>query len=294
MNRRTFLIRSFAVGVFGLSVRTALGGGEIAKPEDLNTLRDYKITNGRIKQSVCGWCYRDISTEELAAHAAKIGLKGLDLVRPADFPILKKYGLVGTMTPSHGITKGLNRLEHHDEICRQIEESIEATARAGYPNVICFSGNREGMDDEEGLENCAVGLKKVVGLAENKGIILNMELLNSKVNHPDYMCDRTHWGAELARRVGSPNFKLLYDIYHMQVQEGDVIATIREYKDYFGHYHTAGVPGRHELDETQELYYPAIMNAIAETGFQGYVAHEFVPTHDPLLLLNHGAKVCDV
>jgi len=280
--------------VAGISAGRALGHGEIATPADLDALKDFKVTSGRINQSVCGWCYRDISTEELGAHAAKIGLKGMDLVRPEDFPILKKYGLVGTMTPSHGIKKGLNRPGNHEEICAQIEESIEATAQAGYPNVICFSGNREGMDDEEGLENCVIGVKKVVGLAEKKGIILNMELLNSKVNHPDYMCDRTRWGAELARQVGSPNFKLLYDIYHMQVQEGDVIATIREYSEYIGHYHTAGVPGRHELDETQELYYPAIMNAIVETGFQGYVAHEFVPTHDPLLLLNHGAKVCDV
>lgn len=294
MNRREFLTRSIAAGAVSLTTGALFAQGSVNSLENIDELKDFRIQNGRIKQTTCGWCYHGISTEELAAHGAKIGLSGLDLTTPDEWPILRKYGLICTMTPSHDIKVGLNRIENHEAVCDKIRQSIVVTAEAGYPNVICFSGNREGMDDEEGLENCVVGLKKVIGLAEEKGIILHMELLNSKVNHKDYMCDHTAWGAELARRVGSPNFKLLYDIYHMQVQEGDVIATIREFKDYIGHYHTAGVPGRHELDQTQELYYPAIMEAILETGFQGYVGQEFVPTHDPLLMLNHGVKVCDV
>lgn len=291
MNRRTFVFGGFAAGVANVTAGLFGAHNPISATEDL---ADWKVTNGRINQSVCGWCYRGISTEELAAHAAKIGMKGIDLAPPEEWPILREYGLVGTMTPSHGITKGLNRVEHHKELLAQIRQSIDATSDIGYPNVICFSGNREGMDDEEGLENCVVALKQIVGYAEKKNVTICMELLNSKVNHEDYMCDRTHWGVALAKKVGSPNFKLLYDIYHMQVQEGDVIATIRDNIDYIGHFHTAGVPGRHELDENQELYYPAIMRAIADTGFDGYVGQEFIPTRDPLDLLTHGVKVCDV
>ncbi len=295
MNRRSFLSTTMLGGIAGIT--GSLIGEKHASAEIVNheNLDDYTIQNGRINQSVCGWCYQGVSTEELAAHAAKLGMAGIDLVGPDEFQILKKYDLVGTMTPSHGITKGLNRVAHHEELLSQIRDSIDATSEAGWKNVICFSGNRDGMDDEEGLENCAIALKQIVGYAEKKNIVINMELLNSKVNHPDYMCDRTHWGVALAKNVGSPNFKLLYDIYHMQVQEGDVIATIRDNIEYIGHFHTAGVPGRHELDDTQELYYPAIMRAIVDTGFDGYVGQEFIPTQEPKLRqLTHGVKVCDV
>ncbi len=252
------------------------------------------VKNGRINQSVCKWCYRKVSLEDLAAHSAKIGLKGLDLASPNQWPVLKKHGLVCTMTPSHGIGKGLNRIENHAECLGKIRKAVEATSDAGFRNVICFSGNRAGMDDDEGLKNCAIGLKQVVGLAEKKNVTICMELLNSKRNHKGYMCDRTHWGGELVRRIGSPRFQLLYDIYHMQVQEGDVIATIKEYKDCIGHYHTAGVPGRNEIDETQELYYPPIMKAIVETGFKGYVGQEFIPKKDPLTSLTEAVEICDV
>jgi len=253
------------------------------------------VKKGRIQQSVCKWCYGRTSFEDLAAHSAKIGLKGFDLAGPGEWAALKKHGLICTMTPSHGIGKGLNRIENHDECLGQIRKAIENTADAGFPNVICFSGNRAGMDDDEGLKNCEIALKKVVGLAEEKKVTICMELLNSKRNHADYMCDRTHWGAKLVKTVGSPRFKLLYDIYHMQVQEGDVIATIKEYADCIGHYHTAGVPGRNEFDETQELYYPAIMKAILDTGFKGYVGQEFIPKKpDALASLTEAAEICDV
>lgn len=251
-------------------------------------------SKGRIKQSVCKWCYGGIGMDDFAAYCAKIGLKSIELVEPGEWDILVKHGLICAMTPSHGIVKGLNRKENHAECLAQIRKSIEATSEAGFPNVICFSGNRAGMDDDEGLANCLVAVKEVVGFAESKNVILCMELLNSKRNHKDYMCDRTHWGVELVKKVGSPNFKLLYDIYHMQVQEGDVIATINENKDYIAHYHTGGVPGRNEIDSSQELNYPAIMEAIVKTGFNGYVGQEFVPKHEPLTSLAQAAVICDV
>jgi hydroxypyruvate isomerase len=249
---------------------------------------------GRIKQSVCKWCYGNQSLDSFAVYCASIGIKSIELVEPNEWPILKKHGLICAMTPSHSIGKGLNRKEHHAECLAQIRASIEKTSEAGFPNVICFSGNRAGMDDDEGMKNCAIAIKEIAGFAESKNVTICMELLNSKRNHKDYMCDRTGWGGALVRQVGSPNFRLLYDIYHMQVQEGDVIATLREYKDCIGHYHTAGVPGRNEIDDSQELNYPAIMKAIVETGFTGYVGQEFVPKHDPLKVLAEAVRLCDV
>ena len=253
------------------------------------------VAKGRINQSVCKWCFGKEPLDTFAPYCAQIGIKSIELVGPNQWGVLKKHGLTCAMTPSHGISKGLNRTGNHEMCIAKIRKSIDDTADAGFPNVICFSGNRAGMDDEEGLENCAIGLKQIVGYVEKKKITLAMELLNSKRNHKDYMCDRTHWGVKLVKKVGSPNFKLLYDIYHMQVQEGDVIATIKESKDYIGHYHTAGVPGRHEFDETQELYYPAIMKAIADTGFTGYVGQEFIPRKkDKLKSLAQAVQMCDV
>jgi hydroxypyruvate isomerase len=271
----------------------ALAGGSVAMGAD-QTLSMPVVKNNRIKQSVCQWCFSKWSKDELCGNAQKLGLYGVDLVGPDWFETLKKYNLIGTMTTSHGITKGLNRKENWDECLGKIHKSIEATADAGYPNVICFSGNREGMADDEGMKNCAEALKQVVGLAEEKKITISMELLNSKTNHKDYMCDRTSWGVGLCKMVGSDRFKLLYDIYHMQIDEGDVIATIRENKDYIAHYHTAGVPGRNELDETQELNYAAITNAIIATGFKGVMAQEFIPKRDPLASLAQAVKICDV
>lgn len=250
---------------------------------------------GRIRQAACPGVFgRKMPLEERCRLTAQLGLKGIDFIDCKDWPTLEKHGLICTMVRSHSLTKGLNRKENHDECLAKIREGIEAAAAAGYPNVICFSGNRDGLDDETGLVNCAEGLKKVAGLAEQKKVTLAMELLNSKRNHKDYQCDRTAWGVEMCKRVGSERVKLLYDIYHMQVQEGDVIATIREFIDHFAHIHTAGVPGRHEIGDDQELYYPAIMRAIAETNFDGFVAHEYSPTGEPAESLKQAVAICDV
>jgi hydroxypyruvate isomerase len=196
------------------------------------------------------------------------------------------------------LTKGWNDKQYHSTLIKNYTDHIELVAKASYKNLICFSGNRNGMDDETGWKNCAEGLKQVISLAEKKGVIIQMELLNSKVDHKDQMCDRTPWGAELVKRIGSPNFKLLYDIYHMQIDEGDVIRTIKDNHQYIGHYHTAGVPGRHEINESQELYYPAIMKAILETGFTDYVAQEFIPTGkdnaEKEFALKDAVRRCDV
>jgi len=244
---------------------------------------------------VCAWCYESTSLDILARAAKGLGLAGIDLVEPGQWNILKKHGLICTMTPSHAIETGLNDPANHEQCLQRIREAIEVTADAGFPNVICFCGNRRAkISDERGLQNCAVAVKKAVGLAEKRKVTLCMELLNSKVNHPGYMCDRTEWGADLVRRVGSERFKLLYDIYHMQVQEGDVISTIKKHASAIGHYHTAGVPGRHEIDATQELYYPAIMRAIAGSRFTGYVAHEFIPTRESMAALRQAISVCSV
>lgn len=261
--------------------------------------------SNNIRHSVCKWCYKDIPLETLAAAAKGLGLESIELLNPEDFPTLKKYGLSCAMvnypnakTPQGvsvgGITKAWNRLEHHDTLVEIYEKRIAEAAAAGFENVICFSGNREKMDDQQGLENCLTGLKRIVPFAEKHGITLAMELLNSKVNHHDYMCDRTPWGVELVKRLGSDHFKLLYDIYHMQIMEGDVIRTIQDNHQYFSHYHTGGNPGRHEIDETQELYYPAIMRAIKATGFKGFVAQEFIPVRDPLASLSEAVKLCTV
>jgi len=251
---------------------------------------------GNVRHSVCLWCYR-MKPAEMAPIARDLGLAGIDLVAPDDFPVLKEHGLLCTMTSGvwGGIPKGLNRREHHEPILKSLRELIDASAGYGFPNVICFSGNRAGLSDEEGLKTCAEGLKQIVGYAEQKRVTVIMELLNSRVNHPDYQCDRTEWGVELCRAVGSERFKLLYDIYHMQIMEGDVIRTIQTHQQYFGHYHTGGNPGRNEIDETQELNYPAILRAIVGTGYRGFVAQEFIPRNpDKIASLAAAVRLCDV
>jgi hydroxypyruvate isomerase len=263
------------------------------------------VRSGRIKQSVCQWCYSKIPLDTLCAAAVEIGLHSVELVQPKNFPILQKHGLICAMVSSPtakagdvsvgGIERAWNRVEHHDALVPVYEAHLRATAEAGYPNLIVFSGNRAGLGDEKGLENCALGLRRIVPLAEKLGVTLCMELLNSRVNHKDYMCDRTAWGVELCKMIGSDRFKLLYDIYHMQIMEGDIIATIRANHHYIAHYHTAGVPGRHELDGSQELQYPAIIRAILDTGYQGYLGQEFIPVGpDPLVALRQGVAICDV
>ena len=249
---------------------------------------------GRLNQSVCKWCYSKIELEEMAKFCAGLGMVGIDLLDPPDFPTLKKHGLVCTMVQSHPLPDGLCDPKYHDMALEKINTAIEATAAEGWRNVICFSGNARGIDRQAGMKNCVDALKKVVPVAEKHGVILNMELLNSKVNHPDYMCDNSEWGVELVKQVGSDNFKLLYDIYHMQIMEGDIIRTIEKNHKYYGHYHTAGNPGRHELDDQQELLYAPIARAIADTGFQGYFAHEFIPKGDPLAGLTDAVRQCTV
>ena len=254
-------------------------------------------TKGNINHSVCLWCYKNMKSSDMAPHAQHLGLKAIDLLTPDQFAPLKEHGLICSMTSGvwGGIPKGFNRKDQHEPIVESLKKLCDANAAAGYPNVICFSGNRDGMDDHEGMINCAEGIKKVIGYFEQKKVTLQMELLNSKVNHKDYMCDRSPWGIELVKMVGSERFVLLYDIYHMQIDEGDVIATIQKSHQYFGHYHTGGVPGRNEIDDTQELNYPAIMRAIVKTGFKGFVAQEFIPKNkDMIASLAQAVRICDV
>jgi hydroxypyruvate isomerase len=261
---------------------------------------------GRINHSVCKWCYPKIALKELCVAGKEMGLVSVELLQPSDFPTLKEHGLICAMVSNPtvngpdgkalgGIERAWNRKEHHDLLVQAYESQINAVADAGFKNLICFSGNRAGLDDATGLKNCAEGLKKILPQAEKRGVMICMELLNSRVNHPDYQCDKSAWGIELVKQIGSPNFKLLYDIYHMQIMEGDVIATIRKNHEVFAHYHTGGVPGRHEIDETQELNYGAVMRAIADTGFKGHVAQEFIPAKpDALASLKQAVGICTV
>lgn len=252
------------------------------------------VQKGRINQSVCRWCYGKLSLDELCAAAAKMGIKSVELLRLPDFPTVKKHGLICAMVGSHGLTRGMNNKKYHEDCIAKIRSAIDAAAENGFPNVITFSGNRGGIPDDVGLENAVAGLKQVVGYAEKKKVNLCIEYLNSKVNHKGYMFDNMKWGVELCKRVGSERMKILYDIYHAQIMEGDIIRTIRDNKEYIGHYHTGGNPGRHEIDETQELNYGAIMRAIVETGFKAYVGQEYIPARDPLTSLAQGVRICDV
>src|SRR6187399_3751999 len=252
---------------------------------------------GNINHSVCQWTYNHIPLEELCVEVKKIGIGAIDLIAPKDWPMLKKYGLYSSMCYIAGkvsLTEGWNNKTFHPQLIKDFSETIPLVKEAGYKNLICFSGNRKGMDDETGMNNCVEGLKQIMGLAEKNGVMIQMELLNSKVDHKDYMCDKTTWGVELVKRVGSPNFKLLYDIYHMQIMEGDVIRTIKDNLQYIGHLHTGGNPGRNEIDETQELNYRAISQAVVDMGYKGYMAHEFIPKRDPMTSLGQAMDLCDV
>lgn len=250
----------------------------------------------RIRQSVCRWCYQQIPLDRLCSYAASIGLLGVDLLQPEVYEAPRRYGLICTMGYAGGgeIKEALNRPEHHAAIEAAFRVNIPLAAKAGVPNVITFSGNREGMPDDVGARNTIVGLNRVKKIAEDNGVTICLELLNSKVNHPDYMADHTAWGVRVMESVNSPNVKLLYDIYHMQIMEGDLIDTIRGNIAWIAHFHTGGVPGRHELDDTQEVQWDGVMRAIAATGFKGYVAHEFIPTRDPFASLRAAMDLCDV
>ena len=295
ISRRTALKRTAgtaALGSLALSLKTA----DVVAAE----------MKGNVNHSVCKWCYRNIDLDTLCREGKKFGLQSVELLDPEHFATIRKHDLDCAMvsypsgkTPQGvkvgGIPRAFNRVEHHDTLFEIYEERIKQTAQAGLKNLICFSGNRDGLDDEQGLKNCAIGLKRLMGLAEKHKVTITMELLNSRVNHKDYMCDHTEWGVALCEAIGSERFKLLYDIYHMQIMEGDVIRRINKFQDYISHYHTGGVPGRNEIDDSQELYYPAIMKAIVKTGYKGYVGQEFIPKRpDKLGSLKQGVEICDV
>ncbi len=294
INRRDMLKHSGLAAV-------SLSSGLSALPWQIRVTEEAlpgALSNG-IEHSACRWCYSDIPLDDLCKSAKAIGVSSIDLLGPDEWPIVQKNGMTCAMGMAQpkgfGITKGFNRLENHDTLVEFYETLIPQAAAAGLKQVICFSGNRDGLDDELGIQICAVGLKRLMKTAEKNGIILSMELLNSKVDHHDYQCDRTHWGVELCKAVGSAQFKLLYDIYHMQIMEGDVIHTIKDNAAFISHYHTGGVPGRHEIDETQELNYPAIARAIAATGYQGFIAQEFMPARtDKIASLKQGVQLCTV
>ena len=290
LSRRTF-IRSSSLIAAGTIAGTLARAGQAVTADDVERI----VKNGRINQSVSKWCYGKFSLEEMCAVGKKMGLKAIDLLGPNDFPTLKKHGLACSMINTHGLSKGINRKENHEECLAKIRTAIDAAAEYKYPNVISFPGNRAGMTDDVGVENSVIALKKIAGYAEKKGVTICLEYLNSKVNHKDYMFDKMSWGVEVCKKVGSDSVKILYDIYHAQIMEGDIISTIRTCKDYIGHYHTGGVPDRNEIDETQEIYYPAIMRAIVKTGYKGYVAHEFIPKNkDQIGSLAYAVRICDV
>jgi len=289
MKRRTFIASTVAASV-----------GTITHVEafpSVNFGQKSSELKNNIHHSACRWCYNSIPLEPLLQHFNDLGIKAMDLVGPKDWPLLKKYNIHASMCwgAELSLSDGWCEPKFHAQLIKNYTDMIPKVAEAGYTNLICFSGNRRGMDDAIGLQNCADGLKQILPLAEKHGVVLQMELLNSKVDHKDYMCDHTSWGVELCKKLNSNHFKLLYDIYHMQIMEGDIIRNIQDYHQYFGHYHTGGNPGRHEIDDTQELFYPAIMKAILKTGYKGYVAQEFVPSwDDKIAALKQGVTICDV
>ena len=282
-----------------LSVTAAAVGGSVLAgfPRQAQAQPKRIVKKGRIKQSICGGCLRKarLTKDQEAALAAEMGVVGMDLVPRQHWDTLKKHGLVATMVSGGGsIRLGLNDKSMHAKFLKDFKNNIEAAAQYKWPNVIAMAGDRKGIGDEEGMDNCHTILKEAVKIAEDQGVTICMELLNSRVNHPGYMCDKSAWGFELCERVDSPRFKMLYDIYHMQIMEGDLIATITKNIKHIGHFHTAGVPGRHELDENQEINYPAVMRAIVKTGYTGYVAHEYSPQRDPVTSLIQALETCDV
>jgi hydroxypyruvate isomerase len=286
--------RSFMKSGISASMAISLVAESASAAPNADT--DVVVRKGNIKQSVSRWCYKDVKLDDLCAYAKKIGLKGVDLLEADEWDAPRKVGLICTMGYAGGgtISDALNRIENHAAIEAAFAKNIPLAAKAGVPNVITFSGNRKGMSDEQGAANCVIGLNKLKKIAEDNNVTICMELLNSKVNHKDYMCDHTAWGVGVMEQVNSPNVKLLYDIYHMQIMEGDLIRTITDNAKWLGHFHTGGVPGRHELNDHQEVQWDGVMRGILATGFTGYVAHEFVPAADPLTSLRQAVDLCDV
>ena len=295
MNRRNFLKTATFTAAAPMVLSSAFSTRVAA--EEALALK----LKGNINHCSCRGVFGKIQFDEACAIGKKLGLKGIDLIAPSDFGTLKKHDLVCSMVSNPlvdglgGIAKSINRVEHHDKLVPAYEQRIKETADAGFERVICLSGNRDGLDDQKGLENCAIGLKRILPIAEKLKVTVCMELLNSKRSHKDYQCDHVAWGVELVKRISSERFKLLYDIFHMQIMDGDVCDTIKENHQYFDHYHTAGVPGRHEIDDSQELNYPRIMKAIVATGYKGYVAQEFSPVNpDRIGSLRQAIQICDV
>lgn len=297
---RRNVLKQFALGSLAMGTARNFSAFTLVDSASDKTNEPSNKLKGNINHSVCQWTHNFVSIDELCKQVKKIGFAAIDLVGPKDWPILKNHGVFSSMCNGAEISlvKGWNDKQYHSTLIKNYTDHIELVAKAGYKNLICFSGNRNGMDDETGLKNCIGGLKKIMTIAEKNNVIIQMELLNSKIDHKDYMCDHSAWGVELCKGIGSENFKLLYDIYHMQIDEGDVIRTIQNHHTYFGHYHTGGVPGRHEIDESQELFYPAILKAILATGFKDYVAQEYIPTgkdnDDKFDALKKAVHVCDV
>jgi len=287
MISRRSLLKSLAVG----TAAAAVPGTLLAQTADAI---EALTVRGDIRQSVSKWCFGNIPLDEFCKICKKLGMVGVDLISENEWDIVNRNDMIVTMGNGAGsIAKGFNRLEHHDELVTAYERLIPIAAAKKVPNLICMSGNRAGISDEQGMENCVIGIKRLMPVAERHGITIHMELLNSLRDHADYQADKTPWAAEIVQKVSSERFKLLYDIYHMQIMEGNLIDNIRKYKDVIGHYHTAGVPGRNDLDDQQEIYYPAVMRAIKETGYKGFVAHEFRPKNG-IQSLREGVKVCDV
>jgi hydroxypyruvate isomerase len=293
-NPRRNLLKGMAISAAAVGSNVAFSNTvEVSAPKLLPL-------KGHVNHSVARWTYGDLSIEELCQAVNTIGFSAIDLVGPQDWPVLKRYGIESSMCNGAEINlvDGWIHPQFHDELVERYTQHIDLVADAGYTNLVCFSGNARGMTKEVGFKNALKGLQRILPHAEQKGIVIQMELFNSKIDHLDYMADTSVWGVALCQQLDSPNFKLLYDIYHMQVNEGDIIRTIQNHHQYFGHYHTAGVPGRHEIDDSQELYYPAIAKAILETGYKGYLAQEFIPTADSqagkIESLRNAIHICDV
>ncbi|HEY8690849.1 MAG TPA: TIM barrel protein [Chitinophagaceae bacterium] len=289
---RRSVIKNLALGASAMIASPAISFASKSETKKILKLK------GNINHSVSRWTFGYLSLDDLCKAVKEIGFDAIDLVKPKDWPTLQQHGIYSSMCYTDGdnnLNKGLNNPVYHENLIKEYLETIPSMAKAGYKNLICFTGKREGMDDETGMKNCMDALKKILPSAEKNGVTMVMELLNSKIDHKDYMCNHVEWGVELCKRVSSENFKLLFDIYHMQIQEGDIIRNIKDYHQYIAHYHTGGIPGRHEINDTQELHYPAVMKAIVETGYKGYVAQEFVPTYlDKLDSLREAIKICDV
>jgi hydroxypyruvate isomerase len=290
-SRRTVL-KNIALGTSAV-----IGAPAISFAKNFEKEKNYTL-KGNINHSVSRWTFDYLSLEELCKAVKEIGFSAIDLTGPKDWPVLQQHGIYSSMCYTAGdnnLNNGLNNPKYHDQLIKEYLEIMPVMAKAKYKNLICFTGRREGMDDETGMKNCMEALQKILPSAEKNGVTMVMELLNSKIDHKDYMCNHTAWGVELCKRISSENFKLLYDIYHMQIEEGDIIRNIKDNHQYLAHFHTGGIPGRHEINETQELYYPAVMKAIVETGYKGYVAQEFMPTRkNKLDSLKEAIQICDV